>query len=257
MIIPPYLRESGSKNHRDHRHVDLGSRDVSRAQVVDARTPGVHACHKQDEFIERIERALGVDVGDVTCHLVDPSAMGEVMKKHGWNRNDAQGVVGFQVNDRIFVLKSAPWTVLHELVHKAGVNSDRLSRFVAEGLTEVIAAELKESPDEHRPTYPTEVSWIRGTLLPLLGMTGIQLGSVIAKSKDPPRDLAALIAAKKPGIDRAQLLDDLRPQRPDQPSFKGSVNRAATVGSGWAVGIGAAFLTAGVAILMASSGGSE
>jgi hypothetical protein len=188
----------------------------------------IKKCHKQDIFVDRIQRALGVSMGNVSCKIVDQGGMAQVMEGAGWSRNDANGVVGFQVGKEVFVLNSAPWTVLHELVHRAGVNSDRLNRFVAEGLTEAIAAELKASPDEHRPTYPAEVSWVKGKLLPALGMTAVQLGRVIAQSQDPPKDLARLMAKARPTLSADNLEQELQPQRPNAPSFnraQGEVTR--------------------------------
>jgi len=179
----------------------------------------IRQCHKQDEFVRRIERALGVQMKDVSCKIVDRQGMADVMAKAGWSRNESSGVVGFQIEKQVYVLDSAPWTVLHELIHRAGVNSDRLSRFVAEGLTEAIALELRESADEHQPTYPTEVAWVRQTLLPRLGMTAVALGRVIARSKNAPRALAELMVRVKPGADLSALEFELRPQNPVQPSF--------------------------------------
>ena len=216
-----------------------------------AQPPGISRCHKQDVFVDRIQRALGVKIGTVRCHLVQPSAMGDIMSKHGWNKDDARGVVGFQVKDDIYVLTTTPWTVLHELVHKAGINADRLSRYVAEGLTEAIASDLRQSADEHQPTYPEETRWVRETLLPVLGLTPIQLGQVLAKADDPPRKLAEMIVAKRPDLNRSALVDELRPQRTGRPSFNRSAPSAT---SGWAVGVGAAFLTAGALLLFAPSG---
>ena len=210
---------------------------------------GVSRCHKQDVFVDRIQRALGVKIGTVRCHLVQPSAMGNIMSQHGWNKDDARGVVGFQVKDDIYVLTTTPWTVLHELVHKAGINADRISRYVAEGLTEAIAADLRQSADEHQPTYPEETRWVKETLLPVLGLTPIQLGQVLAKSDDPPRKLAEMIVAKRSDLDRSRLVDELRPQRTGRPSF----NRTSSGTTGWAVGVGAAFLTAGALLLLAPS----
>lgn len=178
----------------------------------------IKKCHKQDIFVDRIQRSLGVPMGDVSCKIVDQEGMAEVMQGSGWSKNDANGVVGFQVGKDVFVLESAPWTVLHELIHRSGVNSDRLSRFVAEGLTEAIAAELKASPDEHRPTYPAEVRWIKEKLLPALGMTAVQLGRVIVHSQDPPKDLANLMAKARPGLSADQVEQDLQPQRAEPPS---------------------------------------
>jgi hypothetical protein len=179
----------------------------------------IKRCHKQDEFVDRIERALGVQMGDVSCKIVDTNGMAEVMSRAGWSKNEANGVVGFQIEKQVYVLDSAPWTVLHELVHRAGVNSDRLSRFVAEGLTEAIAAELKESDDEHRATYPTEVAWVRGTLLPRLQMSAVELGRVVARAQNAPRALAELMVKASPGADVSMLEYELRPQAPNQPSF--------------------------------------
>jgi hypothetical protein len=189
----------------------------------------IKKCHKQNEFVARIERALGVKMGDVSCKIVDTSGMAEVMSRAGWSKNEANGVVGFQIEKQVYVLDSAPWTVLHELVHRAGVNSDRLNRFVAEGLTEAIAAELKESDDEHRATYPAEVAWVRGTLLPRLQMSAVQLGREIARAENPPRRLAELMVKVSPGADLSMLEYDLRPQAPGQPSFnkRGHLTRQA------------------------------
>jgi hypothetical protein len=179
----------------------------------------VRRCYKQDEYVGRIERALGVSMRPVSCFIVNTEGMQGVMRRSGWSANDAVGVVGFQVGTNVYVLDSAPWTVLHELVHLSGVNADRINRFVAEGLTEAIAEELRTGPDEHRPTYPQETSWVKGTLLPRLRMTAVELGRIIAQSSDPPSALADLMVRAKPGVDRAKLVGELRPQVHHQPSF--------------------------------------
>ena len=214
-----------------------------------AQPLGISRCHKQDVFVNRIQNALGVKIGTVRCHLVEPSAMGKVMENHGWNRDDARGVVGFQVKDDIYVLNTTPWTVRHELVHKAGINADRMSRYVAEGLTEAIAGDLRQSPDEHQPTYPEETRWVKETLLPTLGLTAIQLGQILAKAQDVPRTLADLIVAKRPDANRGALVDELRPQRTGRPSFNrtGSASR-----SNVAMGVGVALFTAGILLVFSS-----
>lgn len=190
----------------------------------------VRPCYKQAEFIQRIQGALGVGLGSVQCHIVDSAGMGDVMRTAGWSKNEAAGVVGFQLGNNVYVLGSAPWTVLHELIHRGGVNADRISRFVAEGLTEAIAIELKKGPDEHRATYPTESAWVRTRLLPRLRMSAVELGKRIAHSSDPPGTLADLMVAVDPKLDRAKLVRQLRPQGTEQPSFnrhaQGCVTRA-------------------------------
>lgn len=192
----------------------------------------VRRCHKEAELVDRIEKHLGVSVRPVQCHIVDEPGMADVMRKAGWARNEANGVIGFQFGANVYVLGTTPWTVLHELLHRAGINADRLNRYVAEGLTEAIAFELKRSPDEHRPTYPEETAWIRQQLLPKLKLTAVELGRQIAASEDPVRMLADLLVAADPALDRSQLIDELKPQRPNAPtihSAKGSVSRAVRV----------------------------
>ena len=116
-------------------------------------------CYKEKEFIPRIEQALGVKMPSYTCHIVDQSGMTSVMGKAGWNKSQTKGVVGFHLKNNVYVLENAPWTTLHELIHTAGVNADRINRFLAEGLTELIASELKQGSDEHRVTYPKVRKW--------------------------------------------------------------------------------------------------
>ena len=207
--------------------------------------PSVRRCHKEKEFIARIQGSLGVNIGRVKCNIVDQGGMTEVMGRSGWGRNQTVGVVGFHVDENVYVLDSAPWTVLHELVHRSGVNADRLSRFVAEGLTEAIAVELKQSDDEHRATYPTETTWVQHKLLPALNMSAVQLGSIVAKAKDAPTALADLMVRAKPNLNRSELIRELQPQKKGVPSFnltgRGHVtvapvsdeneSRAATVGA--------------------------
>ena len=161
-------------------------------------------CYKESVFVPRIEKALNVKMKNFTCHVVDQSGMTNVMKKSGWSKNETQGVVGFHVNKNIYVLNSAPWTTLHELIHQAGINADRINRFLAEGLTEVLAAELKQGKDEHKATYPQERTWVKETLLPKLNMSAIELGRFICKSPEPHRDLAELFIEK--GLPISQCL---------------------------------------------------
>ena len=223
----------------------------------------VRPCHKQDIFIDRIQRSLGVEIRDVSCHIVNENGMASVMRRSGWSANETVGVVGFQVGRDVFVLDSTPWTVLHELVHRSGINGDRLNRFVAEGLTEAIARELKQSPDEHQPTYPTETKWVQQTLLPLLGMTAVQLGRELVRSSSPPDRLAELVAAKKPGVDKNKLRHDLRPQHPDRPSLNRRACGCRTVAGSTAVAplssapsaasVGTVLALAGLVLIVAST----
>jgi hypothetical protein len=201
--------------------------------VASPTAPHTSRCYKQAEFVQRIENALGVKLGKVTCHIVNTQAMTKVMGRAGWSANEANGVVGFQYGTDVYVLDTAPWTVLHELIHRAGVNADRMNRYVAEGLTEAIAVEIKKSPDEHRHTYPTESAWVRDRLLPRLGLTAVELGSVLAKSKDAPGALADLMMKARPDLNRSTLVRELQPQKPNQPSFnvhRGCATRAGSLG---------------------------
>jgi hypothetical protein len=217
----------------------------------------VRRCHKEEELKARIEQAMGIDLGAVKCHIVDQPGMTKVMGKSGWSRNQTFGVVGFQVDSNVYVLNSAPWTVLHELIHKSGVNADRLSRYVAEGLTEAIAVELRKAPDEHRPTYPAETKWVQEKLLPRLGMSAVQLGTILAKAKNAPKTLARLMVQVRPELKERELVRELQPQKPNAPSFNRVGRGHVTVGTqealvpsleSRAAQIGAVLLVSGAAL---------
>ena len=191
----------------------------------------VQRCYKEAQFVPRIEKALGVKMKNFTCHVVDQSGMTNVMRRSGWNKDDTLGVVGFHVSENIYVLDSAPWTTLHELIHQSGINADRINRFLAEGLTEVLATQLKKGSDEHKATYPQERKWVKDTLLPKLNMSAIELGKFICHSKEPHRDLAKLFIKK--GITKkplSQVVETLRAQVHDKPSLNriGSCNGVPT-----------------------------
>jgi hypothetical protein len=176
-------------------------------------------CYKENVFVPRIEQALGVNMPPYTCHIVDQSGMTKAMSRAGWNKSQTRGVVGFHLDDKVWVLKDAPWTTLHELIHRAGVNADRINRHLAEGLTELIASELKTGPDEHRPTYPSERKWTKN-FLKRMNMSALELGKFIANSKNPPEDVANLIVKK--GISKKsvfQLKTSLKSQGTNTPSL--------------------------------------
>ena len=176
-------------------------------------------CYKEDDFVPRIQQALGVPMPDFTCSVVDQKEMTDVMGRAGWNKSQTRGVVGFHLNDKVWVLKDAPWTTLHELIHRAGVNADRINRLLAEGLTELIASEIKQGPDEHKATYPEERQWV-SNLLKKLHMTACDLGKIIAQSKNPPSDVADLLIAR--GLSKkskSDLVKTLKAQVPNAPSL--------------------------------------
>jgi hypothetical protein len=181
----------------------------------------IRTCFKGPEFAARIKKALGVEVGEVSCHIVDEAGMQTAMSKAGWAKNEMDGVVGFQIHKNIYVRDDSTWTTLHELIHRAGINADRMNRFVAEGLVEAVAEKLRTASDEHHPTYPEETSWVKGVLLPKLKMNALELGSALAKAQDPPRFLAELLVRVDPKLDKSKLIDELKPQRPNKPSIGG------------------------------------
>jgi hypothetical protein len=217
-------------------------------------TSHIEKCYKSEIFIPRIEQTLGVRLPKTECHIVSSQGMKKVMGKHGWSKNQSEGVVGFHVQNNVYVLRSAPWTTLHELIHQAGINADRINRWLAEGLTEAIARQLKTSPDEHRPTYPKETKWVQ-ELLGRLQMSPVQLGRLIAQSNDPVYAVADLLIAK--GVttrSRAQLVADLRPQKPNAPSLNitGKITRIAQSSTREA-GAGIIMILGGLLLLLTSS----
>ncbi len=182
----------------------------------------ISRCYKEDVFIPRIEKALQIQMPSYRCHVVDQTGMTKVMKGAGWNKKDTHGVVGFHVDENVYVLKSAKWTTLHELIHRAGVNADRINRHLAEGLTELIASELKEGKDEHRPTYPRERVWVE-KFLKKLKMSPLELGQLITHSSNPPRTVAELVVDR--GLSKktvAAVTRSLAAQQKNAPSFNRS-----------------------------------
>ena len=166
-------------------------------------------CYKSQIFVPRLERALGIKAPAARCHVVDQAGMQKVMRAAGWNRQQSLGVVGFHRKvggvNQIYVLDNSPWSTLHELIHAFGINSDQLSQFVAEGLTEAIAQENRKGADEHRPTYPTEHEWVTTRLLPMLGMSATELGRVLVRSRNQPRTLAQMVVKANPSLNEGQL----------------------------------------------------
>ena len=179
----------------------------------------IKRCYKEEEFIPRIEQALQIQMPPYTCHIVDSKEMTKVMGRAGWSKNQTKGVVGFHLHDNVYVLEKAPWTTLHELIHRGGVNADRINRHLAEGLTELIASDLKKGKDEHRSTYPAERKWT-SNLLKKLNMSASQLGAIIANSSNPPQTVAELLVEK--GVSDksvSSLASDLRAQVKGAPSL--------------------------------------
>ncbi len=180
-------------------------------------------CYKSQIFVPRLERALGIKAPAARCHVVDQAGMQKVMRAAGWNRQQSLGVVGFHRKvggvNQIYVLDNSPWSTLHELIHAFGINSDQLSQFVAEGLTEAIAQENRKGADEHRPTYPTEHEWVTTRLLPMLGMSATELGRVLVRSRNQPRTLAQMVVKANPSLNEGQLRREFRSQNREKPSF--------------------------------------
>lgn len=196
-----------------------------------ASLPAPSACPRQPELVARIERAFGFSVGgEVSCRMVGRDGMAHVMQKAGWSKNETDGVVGFHLGTDIFIRNDASWSVLHELIHRFGVNADRLNRWVAEGLTEAIARELKRSDVEHRATYPGETAWVQSRLLPRLKMSAVEVGRILARASDPPATLADLLVKNDPKLDRAKLVRELAPQRPTAPGLGSALCRSCSTG---------------------------
>lgn len=169
-------------------------------------------CYKEDEFVTRIEQALGVKMPPYNCSIVSGNEMTKEMQKAGWNKSQTRGVVGFHIDDKVFVKKGANWTTLHELIHRAGINADRINRNLAEGLTELVASELKTGKDEHKPTYPSERRWTE-KLLKQLNMSALELGRIIAQSDNPPVAVANLLDQRGLTKNVRKTIDSLQPQK--------------------------------------------
>jgi len=172
----------------------------SPVETTTAKARGEHdACPNVKKLAGAVRDALGKDPDYASCNIVSQNGMRRVMKTHGWRDAEINDTAGFHTQDnRVYLLRGNEWSLLHELVHAAGVIDKDLASWVTEGITEAAAEDIaKANGLDHRSTYPKFVKIVRQQLSPALGLTPTQLAEVVASQPNKAgRNLSERLAVR-------------------------------------------------------------
>lgn len=141
-------------------------------------------CPQDGPISSAIKRILG-RAPTASCELVGLPEMEKTLKKHGWHNVDYGDFYGFHTDDnRVLVRDTAPWSVLHERIHDAGVQDHSVGRWVCEGTAEVLAKYMHEHQGfDWRPTYHDYVAVIENEVLPRANLDIVTLARGIARRR--------------------------------------------------------------------------
>ena len=188
------------------------------------------ACPKVSKLATAVQETLNKAPNYRGCSVVNRQGMQQVMKRHGWRDAEISDTAGFHSQDnRIYLLRDNEWSLLHELVHAAGVVDKNLASWITEGITEAVAQDIaKQKKWEHRETYPEYVRVVRKELGPAIGLTAVQMGSIVAaKPSDAGRELARRLALRTNQPQRAWY-KTIGPGSSSPEKFRRLVGRTAT-----------------------------
>lgn len=214
--------ESLGATPTDLRPSNLGRRRKDNSLVLHdpGRTPvettlsNPAPCPNARSLGHRVRQLLGTAPSYKSCQVVNKAGLRRVMRKHGWSDADADGTAGFHTQDqRILLAQDGQWSLLHELVHAAGVTDKDMAQWLTEGITEATAQEIaKQSGMSHRPTYDKEVDIVKKKLAPALGMGVTSIGKLVVR--DPARagrQLSKILAQRHPKVSWAQWYKTIGP----------------------------------------------
>jgi len=180
---------------------DLGRSPIETLAVA----PGEAAarCPNATALGDAVKETLGRAPSYGKCKIVGPADLRSVMNSHGWRDAEINGTAGFHTEPScnllgrctpgdILIRKGNEWSLLHELVHAAGIDKGLSSWFI-EGLTEATAQHIAEAHGlKHHPTYFTEVEQVKTIICPTLGVDVPALARMVLAS---PKRVARTIAA--------------------------------------------------------------
>jgi hypothetical protein len=172
----------------------------SPVQTTVAKARGEYdACPQAKKLAGAVRDVLGTAPDYRDCSIVNSNGLKKVMRRHGWRDAEINDTAGFHGQDnRIYLLRGNEWSLLHELVHAAGIVDKDLASWLTEGLTEAVAEDIaKQKQWEHRSTYPRYVKIVRQQVAPALGLTVAQIGEIVAaQPARAGRDLAQRLALR-------------------------------------------------------------
>ena len=156
-------------------------------------------CPNEATIRQAVQQLLGRGVSYRTCRVVEDTAIRAAMRRHGWRDAEIDGTAGFHApSGELLVRRGEEWAVLHEIVH--GAISHGLATWLLEGLTEAVAQEVARVEGwSHTPTYPLEVKTVREKVCPMLGLSVLELGRLVAASgRGASKVLAGQLAQRVP-----------------------------------------------------------
>ena len=174
--------------------------------VAGVRNPADKPCPDTRKLASAVRQMLGKAPSYKSCKVVNEGHLAQVMKRHGWRDQDIQQTAGFHGEDNvIYLLQNQEWTLLHELVHAAGVIDRDLASWITEGITEAVAqAVAHKGSMSHHETYPKYVKIVKTKLAPAAGLSIPELGRLVAtQPKRAGRHLADLLHTRHPSISAA------------------------------------------------------
>lgn len=163
---------------------DLGRAPLETLTV--SRGEAHRRCPNETTLVAGIRRLLGVAPSYSACRIASEDDLRTVMRKHGWADAEIDGTIGFHSDDKcsglfrkncrpgdILLREGYEASVLHELVHAAGVVDKYVSVWLCEGITEATAQDIATALKvPQHPTYPAEVRCVRDIVLPAMQAAG-------------------------------------------------------------------------------------
>jgi hypothetical protein len=170
-------------------------------------------CPEQRNLARKVREMLGRAPTYSDCKIVNRAGLRRVMRKHGWSDKDISGTAGFHTEDqRILLAPDGAWSLLHELVHAAGITDKDLAPWLAEGITEATAQEVAKSNQmKHHPTYEREVEIVRNKLAPATNTTVIELGRMVARRPEAAGKSLSHLLAKRSSLNATQWYKTIGP----------------------------------------------
>lgn len=164
--------------------------------------PGAPSCTGAAPLASAIKGMLGHAPSYSACQIVNGSQLRNVMQQHGWSAGEIGDTAGFHTEQGAILLRRGDeWSLLHELVHAAGVVDKDMAPWLVEGITEAAAQAVAGHHGwKHTPTYPEEVTFVVKTVGPAARLNAVGLAKLVAAAPQTAgRRLAQRLAQGRGG----------------------------------------------------------